>query len=229
MKLSKETLEILKKFANINSGIVIRKGSVLKTTSPNKTILATCVVAESFPSVLAIYDLNNFLSIFSSHKEEPALEFKTDEEKYVYVVGVGGRSRVRYHFASENMTTTPPDKSIVMPTQDFKFKLTTEDLDWVLKMSSVLQSPNISIRSDGKKASIVTLDVKNDSAHVDSLDIGKGNGSKFDFVFKTENWKMLPGNYDVTIASKGIAHFKGEKNDLNYWIALEKDSTFTGK
>jgi hypothetical protein len=44
-------------------------------------------------------------------------------------------------------------------------------------------------------------------------------------VFKTENLKMIPGSYDVTISSKGIAHFKNKKDSIQYWIATEKDSS----
>ena len=54
------------------------------------------------------------------------------------------------------------------------------------------------------------------------------SGDKFRFVFKTENMKMIPGNYDVEISSKGISHFSLQGQKLQYWIATESSSSFGG-
>ena len=40
MKLNENTLTVLKNFASINSGLVIRKGKVQRTISPDETVLA---------------------------------------------------------------------------------------------------------------------------------------------------------------------------------------------
>jgi hypothetical protein len=42
------------------------------------------------------------------------------------------------------------------------------------------------------------------------------------------NLKMLPGDYTVSISSKLISHFKNANLPVEYWIALEKTSTFAG-
>jgi hypothetical protein len=42
------------------------------------------------------------------------------------------------------------------------------------------------------------------------------------------NLKMLPGDYTVSISSKLISHFKNTNLPVEYWIALEKTSTFSG-
>jgi hypothetical protein len=39
--------------------------------------------------------------------------------------------------------------------------------------------------------------------------------------------KMLDGDYDVSVSSKSISHFKHKKLPIEYWIALEPDSTIT--
>jgi hypothetical protein len=54
------------------------------------------------------------------------------------------------------------------------------------------------------------------------------SGHTFRFVFKTENMKMIPGNYDVEISSKGISHFLLQGTKLQYWIATESTSNFGG-
>lgn len=65
MKLSSETLAILKNFATINPGIVFKEGNTLSTMSQQKNILADAIVNETFNYTFGIYDLNNFLSVIS--------------------------------------------------------------------------------------------------------------------------------------------------------------------
>ena len=51
---------------------------------------------------------------------------------------------------------------------------------------------------------------------------------EFDFFFKTENMKMLPGDYEVEITSKSVSKFTSSNTDLTYWIALENNSNYEG-
>jgi hypothetical protein len=38
--------------------------------------------------------------------------------------------------------------------------------------------------------------------------------------------KIVPGDYDVALSKAKIAHFINKKVKVQYWIALEADSTF---
>ena len=58
------------------------------------------------------------------------------------------------------------------------------------------------------------------------LALARNPGPKFRFVFKIENFKMVSGEYDVEISSKGIARFS--RNKLQYWIATESSSNYGG-
>ena len=224
MKLSNETVAILKNFGAINQGILFKPGKTLKTVSSHKNILAEVSIKEDIPAEFGIYDLNNFLSVISLHKDDPSFEF---DEKQVTIVGNKGRSKIKYRFTPSNMIVTPPEKQLTMPDAEIKFDLTAEDFDWVMRAASVLSSPQVAIESDGKKVSIVTLDLQNDSAHTDALEISEGNGNKFKMVFKTENiTKLMPGSYDVFISSKGISHFKNKTVPLQYWVTTEAGSKF---
>ena len=121
--------------------------------------------------------------------------------------------------------STPPDKDLNLPSVDSSFTLKEEDLTSVLKTASILQSPNISISSDGEKVFVTACDIKDNSAHTDSTEVADGNGKKFKAIFLTENFKMISGSYEVQISSKGLSHFKNTKEDMQYWIAIEaKDS-----
>ena len=66
-----------------------------------------------------------------------------------------------------------------------------------------------------------------DTLFVKYRNSGTDNASdKFDFHFKTENLKLIEGDYDVAISSKNISHFKHKSKEIQYWIALEQTSTF---
>lgn len=224
MKLSTDTISVLKNFGNINQGIYFKQGTTLKTVSAHKNILAETTISENIPTNFGVYDLNNFLSVVSLHKDDPSFEF---DSKHVVIVGNKGRSKIKYRFCEPTMIVVPPEKSISMPDPEISFTLSAEDYNWVLRAAAVLSSPQIAVESDGKKVNIVTLDLLNDSAHTDSLEIGDGNGDVYRMVFKTENInKLLEGSYDVKISSKGVSHFSNKKIPLQYWITTEAGSKF---
>ena len=224
MKLSIDTLSVLKNFGAINQGIFFKKGKTLKTVSSHKNILAEVDIKEDIPADFGVYDLNNFLSVVSLHKDDPTFEF---DEKHVVIVGNKGRSKIKYRFCEPTMIVTPPEKALTMPDAEISFELKSEDFEWILRAAGVLSSPQVAIESDGKTINIVTLDLQNDSAHTDSLEICNGNGNKYRMIFKTENIsKILPGTYNVSISSKGISHFKNKNIPLQYWITTEQGSKF---
>jgi hypothetical protein len=225
MKLSDNTLSVLKNFGNINSGIYLKKGKTIKTVSSHKNILAQAVINEEIPSDFGIYDLNEFLSVVSLHKDDLELQF---DSKNVIISGLKGRSKIKYRFCESTMIVSPPEKELSMPDPEIQFELTSNDFRWILDTANIISSPQIAIESDGKNVRVVTLDVTNDSAHTQSLDLDvEGSGNKYKMVFKTENLqKVLMGSYDVKVSSKGISHFKNKSFDLQYWITTEVGSTF---
>ena len=100
MKLSNDTLNVLKNFASINQGIMFKKGKTIKTVSGGKNVLAEATISEEIPTDFGVYDLNNFLSVLSLHKEEPVLEFESNN---VLISGLKGRSKIKYRFCAPHM------------------------------------------------------------------------------------------------------------------------------
>jgi len=226
MKLSVETLTLLKNFSTINSGILFKQGDTLSTVSPQKNILADAKISETIPQDFGIYDLNNFLSVISLYKDSAELEFDT---KHVIIKGgMDGRSRIKYRFTDPSMIVTAPDKRPNLPSVDVTFSLTEDDFNWILRTANVLGSPNISIVSDGQSVDLQAFDVNDDSSHKNYLTLSNvpSNGNSYRLVFKTENLKLIPGNYEVEISSKGIAKFYDSNRELTYFITLETSSSF---
>ena len=222
MKLSKETLSVLKNFASINDGIVFRSGNTLRTCDPLKQIMAETQIAETIPSNFAIYDLNRFLSVLSLHDESTEIEL--DENNKAANLK-SGRKKTSYKLCAIEMIKNSPDKTIVMPSVDVSFTLSSDDLDAVMKSAAVLGSPHIAVKSDGAKIVVAQLDNKDSSSHSSELEIAEGDGKKYNMVFKTEHLRMIPGSYTVSISFRGIASFKHTEKPIQYWIATDVGST----
>jgi hypothetical protein len=224
MKLSTETVNLLKNFSNINSGIVFRPGNTIKTISTNKNILAEATIKETIPCEFGVYDLSKFINVISLYKEEVDVEFK---ELSAVISGMSGRSNVDYRFCAAKMINAAPEKPVAMPEAEINFVLTQSDFDWIIRTASVLGSPNIAVVSDGTKIELMTYDASNDSESTNTLNVGEGTGDKFKMIFKTEALKLIPGTYEVKISSKGVSHFKNKDIPIQYWITIESGSTFT--
>lgn len=220
MKLSENTLGILKNFASINNSILVKPGNKLRTISVAKNILAEAEIKETFPKSFAIYDLNQFLNGLSLH-QDPDLDFS--EENYLMIRE--GKRRVKYFFADPNVIISPPDKEIELPSKDVCFQLDSVTLDKLLKAAAVYQLPDLSAVGESGIIKLVVRDKKNDTSNEYSIVVGETD-REFVFNFKVENIKIIPGPYDVVVSSKLLSQFTNKGNDLNYWIALEPDSTF---
>lgn len=224
MKLSNDTIAVLKNFAEINPGLYFRAGQTLKTISAQKSILAQATITETLDKDFGIYDMNNFLSVISSHPGGVEIELG---EKNAVIVGNNGRSKINYRFCSPEMIVVAPDKNINLTDPEISFTLSEDDYNWIRKIASVLQSPHIIVESDGKKVYISTTDVANDASHSEALEICDGNEAKYKMIFRAEYFKFISGTYTVQISSRGIAHFKNANRDLQYWVTTEQGSTYS--
>ena len=222
MKLTDSTLAVLKNFAGINNSILVKKGNQLRTISVAKNILAEAEIPEDFPRDVAIYDLNQFLNGLSLH-QDPNLDFTEDS----HITIKEGRRRVKYFYADPQVIIAPPDKEINLPTQEVCFQLESTSLEKLVKAAAVYQLPDLSVIGENGEITMVVRDKKNDTSNEYAVNVGETD-SNFEFNFKMENIKIIPGAYDVVISSKLLSEFTNTQYNLKYFIALEPDSTFNG-
>jgi len=221
MKLSNNTLTLLKNFAGINQSILVKQGNKLRTISIAKNILAEAEITEEFPRDFAIYDLNQFLNGLSLHSD-PDLDFVEDS----YITIREGKRRVKYFYADPNVIISPPEKEIKLPSEDVCFQLETGSLEKLVKAAGVYQLPDISAIGDAGVIRLVVRDKKNDTSNEYSIIVGETD-EQFTFNFKVENIsKIVSGSYNVVVSRKLLSQFTNTKHNLSYWIALEPDSTF---
>jgi hypothetical protein len=222
MELSDSTLSILKNYASINSNLVVEEGNVIQTISEAKNILSKVEVAEQFPLRFGVYDLNEFLGVLGL-VDTPRLRF---EDNHVLIGDSTGRSKVKYFFSDVDMLTAP-SKEVKMPEADVKFTLDNDTLNKIKKAASALGHNEMQISPSGSAVSLSVTSTENVTANSFSIDVeGSANIDKYNFIFNISNLKMNPGNYTVEISTKLISKFTNIDNDLKYWIALEKTSTY---
>ena len=218
MKLSNETVSVLKNFSTINQNLVIKGGNKIATMSAMKNIVANAEVIEDFPQEFAIYDLNEFLSAISLFSK-PELEFEND---FVMITEEGTSTSLKYWYSDPSVVTTPT-KDITMPECEVKFNLSSDTLSTVTKAAAVIGAPDMALES----GSLKVTDKKNATANNYALDLDVNSESdNYKFWFKVENLKLIQGSYDVQVSSKNISHFKNSTGNVEYFIALEPESAY---
>ena len=223
MKLNQNTIETLKNFAGINTNILIKEGDELSTISTMRNIFARAKVSDSFTNQFGIYDLNEFLSAVSGFSK-PELSLK---DKYMTISSEGSKSKVKYYYSDPSVIVSPT-KEVNMPEADVTFSLTESNYKELLKMAAILKSPDLAlIGTKGGDIILKVCDKKNDTSNSFDITVGQGATADYTFYFKVENLKMISGDYDVSVSSKSISHFKNKKLPIEYWIALEPDSTIS--
>ena len=224
MNLTSETLLLLKNFSAINSNVVIRPGNVIKTMSEAKNIMAQATVAEQFPNEFGIYDLNEFLSVVSMF-DSPVLKFDPDM-KFVSIVD--GKRSVKYFFSDTSILTSPT-KDITMPPTELQFTLTADELNTLRKAASALGVTDVVVsptKTGGVSAQVTDIKDATSNAFSIELDTIVQPSDSFNFVFNINNFKVLAGDYEVSVSSKFISRFKNTGAEVEYYIALEKSSSF---
>jgi len=220
MKLGENTINILKNFAYINPSLLVNAGNVITTMSVNKSIYAMATVEESFPSKFAIYEMSKFLGVISLFKE-PEFIFSNRQVKIE-----SGRQSVNYTYADPSMIVAPdPNKSISFPVADIEFSISQEDLQRVVRATSVLQLPDIAVIGDGQKITITATNSKNPTTDIFGIEVGETDKT-FSMYFEVSDIiKLISADYNVKLSSKGLSQWKS--TNVLYYVAMKANSSFT--
>jgi len=215
MKLSNETREVLKNYSTINANLLVNSGNQIATMSQMKNIVSKSTLVDTFETDFAIYDLNEFLAALSLF-DDPELEFGDNSVQ----ISQGGQS-LNYYYSDPTVVTTPKS-DISMPEPDATFIFKQSVFNQILKASSVLGVPDMVLDvNETGHMNLRVSDRKNDTSNSFSVEVGEGGTPNQKFFFKVENLKLLSGDYEVKVSSKGISNFKNISKDIEYFIALE--------
>ena len=219
MNLSVETVSLLKNFATINQSLLIKKGRKLRTMSVMKNVLSEADILEEFDRDVAIYDLSQFLNCLSLI---PGAELNL---KNNHIQITDGRNSIDYRYSDPSVITGPPDKELVLPSEDVCLVLTEDNIESAKKAAAVLQIPDVSFIGNGSTISLTVRDKKNSGSNTFSIQVGETSGV-FQFNMKVENLRLISGDYDVVISSKNLSKFTHHSRPVIYYIALEPDSSY---
>lgn len=223
MQLSNRTVDILRNYASINENIVIESGNIIKTMSAAKNLVSRAEIEESFPQRFGIYDLPEFLSVLTL-VDNPIINFSDD---YCTVSDGSGLSSVKYFYSDPDMLSAPK-KDVTMPECEVKFILNTDTLSKIKRAANALGHDAISIKPAGGSIEISVVNNKNKTSNAFSITV-EGTYDElatFDFVMNVSNLKLINEGYEVAISSKLISNLKSLDSKIEYFIALEKTSTY---
>ena len=221
MKLSNETLAILKNFSSINTNIFFREGNIISTISSADAIFARAKIKETIPNEFAVYDLNSLLAIVTL-LENQDIEFEDNR-----LVISSDRGTFEFFYSSPDVVKKAPETTINHQSV-FSFKLAAEDIQMIMKAANVTKSPYISVICKDHGVSLLVGDRKNNSSNNFKKSLGTAFND-FDMIFAVENFRVIPDAYEVTIAKMEnnkakFLYLKHESKDLEYWIAADPTS-----
>lgn len=221
MKISNDTLVILKNFASINTNIVFKPGDAIATISSAKNIFAKATIKEDIPNNFAIYDLNSLLAMLTLMENQDV----SFGDKCLVVSSDKGV--FEYFYSNPEVVTAAPDGEIDH-IDVYKFKLTAEDIQMIMKAAAITGAPTVSVTNKNQNVSLSVSDRKNDSSNNFKKALGTAF-DEFDLFIAVENLKVIPDAYEVSVAKtqNGKAkflHFRHESKQLQYWIAAEPGS-----
>ncbi len=221
MIISDDTLKVLQNFASVNPNLVLKPGQKVKTISEAKNIMAIAEITEDFPTEFGVYDLNEFLSVHGLI-ENAALSF---DDKSLTMAS--GDQKIKYYFAETDILTQPT-KDITMPNAEVGINLTEQVLDQIKKAASVLGHMELLLSGTNGLITASVLDIKDATANTFDIVVDKDNSCKeqFNFVVNIPNLKLLPGDYFVSISSKLISNWQNTNYPVEYFIALERTSSY---
>jgi hypothetical protein len=216
MKFSERTNAILKNFAAINPSIMLNAGNIVKTISPMKTMVAVAKIQEDIPSDAGIFDLSRFLSVCGLYAE-PEINFK---EKMFEISE--GKKKTTYKYTDASMMVTP-SANVKLPAIDITIELPWATLQSVLKAAGVLQLPEIAFVGENGVCRLSAI--KSDDKTADTYDVELcETDDEFFMIIKTENLRLLPDDYTVSLSSKGISSFSSK--DVEYFIPVNSKSEY---
>lgn len=216
MKLSEETVSILKNFALINNSIYIDEPGVLKTKTPNASnIIGIARIDEELPE-LSIYSLDEFLGSMSLFDAEK-IDFDFTSE---YIKMQEGNMKINYRLSDPDHILTKCKESTAYDAfKDFDatFKLSTEQLSSIQKAARILKADACCIAMEDGAGTISLINSELPMANSFEIQI-EGSGDCEAKIF-VDNLIITNSNYTCNVASNKVVKFDSDDFPVYYMLA----------
>lgn len=226
MKLSKETIEILNNFRDINGNLVVYPGNRIRTKSEDNRIFAEAEVPETFEKEFGVYDLRSFISAYSI-LNDPELNFSDDN----FVVLQEGRTRIKYYFSDPDLLTTiPPTKEVKLGNKDVCLRLPQSQINKLNKMTTFDgERRNWIVEFLGQNNEIYLKVYHKDDLTMTSYSSVVGETtSNFSIQTYLDSFKFINGDYDIVLSSSPVFALEATNTSrsLRYVLPMSPDSTY---
>ncbi len=215
MKISTETLTVLKNFATINNSIYLDEAGYLKTKTPNSSnVIGVAKIDETLPEV-AIYSLDEFLGAITLLEDDIKFKFTKD---YINMAGEGMKIKYRLSDPSHILSQCKSVEDYnAFDNFSCNFNLNPKQLDSIQKAARVLNADVLSIELTDGKGNLSLINSELPLANSFDMDIkGTGTGTAKIFV---ENMKIIQGTYNVLVSDDTVIKFQNEDFPLFYFVA----------
>lgn len=229
MKLSKETINIIKHFAKINRGFAVEPGNVLRTLAPNMALYAEAVITETFPVEVTLSDAREFLRIVSLFSD-PDFDFGP---VWISICESDGTARAKYANAEiGSVTPNVGKKRLKVPHE--QFALDVSESQWQTlgqalgfgalkkKHRDRWQSKTLIIKSDGESVVVGVhggLSSGNEEYAV-RIDANP-QGQECTVVLNADNLFLMSGAYRITVMPTFAQFINTSGYNLVYFVASE--------
>ena len=218
IKLSKDSLEIIKNASLINNSLKFTATNEIKTIAASGAIIMEATLAEVFPKEFSVYELNKFLSVLNLATMKDA-ELVFEDDKLVTIQS--GKSKINYYFTSQQFVQHP-NKAIKLPSVELETEIDAETLEGFTKAASALGHKMMIFRVSAKKSYLVATTPELDTSNDYVFELGDVDTVDGDYKLKIENLKLIPGDYEVQISAKGLAAFKHKTRPIMFYMGLER-------
>lgn len=216
MKLSDNTIEVLKNFAKIENSLLIQPGKVQKTLSDDSSVMASVELDEEFPIEFGVYDLSSFLANIG-YVKNAEVEFN---DAFAEIKGDG--TTIKFYGADKRILKYPkkPDPVVEYAAT---FEISHETMKKAVGLASLNGLEHISILGKGGKITIKAHNRETKDSNFGSIQVGDYQGQDFSVDLKGSNLNMLPMNYEVGVCLDGFVRFVGQNGRVKYFVGILAD------
>lgn len=222
VKLSQETLGVLKIASSINKSLAFKAGNEIKTVSATGSIVMEATVAETFPADFAIYELPKLLGVLALPSFKDAeLVFEDDVDTHMVIKA--GSSKIKYFYTPEDFAKHP-GKSIVLPKVDVDVNIQKDVLEAFEKTAAALGHKFMKFKVDNKNLFLIATTPEVDTSNDYIVDLGENQADDFEAMIKLENLRLVSGDFNVQLlkmGGRGISKWSHLTRKINTFIGLE--------
>lgn len=229
MQFSKQTIDKLKNFAQINPAIWLDKGFDVKTVNAMGSIYGYMTLEDHIDASFGIYDLHAFLDLLAMLGPTAEIEYD-DKANMIYMKN--DHSKINFVTTTKASINNGNDvPNLKLPTPVLTFNIKADSLNQIMKIAKKTGVNAIAIESEDGMIKINGYQVAEIKRNLNdpkmfSFQVAPYDGeNEFKFLLNMANMVIPLTEYTVDIHVLGVnlmANFKSES--AKFGIALEVSS-----